>query len=344
MSLPESQLEGFGGAAMDESVVQDPEQGTAIAGLSPTQLALGRFRRDKLSMISFVIVVFYVVAGIAAPILVKTGVLVPVGPNSLHQNLLNIDLGGVPSGSWGGASLHHILGLEPRTGTDFLSRLWYGMTFSLAIAVSATILTMLIGTVLGIIAGAARGWGDAVIGRIVDLTLSFPQTLMLLALSAPGVALVAKVIHGSTADAFPNALYEVVVLALFGWPSVARLIRGQVLSLREREFIEAAKLFGASRRRMYFKEILPNLWAPVLVQFTLIMPAYVSAEAALGFLGVGIPKPTPTLGNIMNDAFGFATSDFPYFLYPALLLVIIVISFNLFGDGLRDALDPKADR
>jgi peptide/nickel transport system permease protein len=342
MSLPESQLEGFGGASLDESVVPDPAQGgTAIAGLSPTQLAVGRFRRDKLSMMSLVIVLFYVIAGIAAPILVKTGVLQPY---KLNQNLLNIELGGTPNGHWGGTSIHHILGLEPRTGTDLLGRLWYGLTFSLTIALSATILTMIIGTVLGIISGAARGWGDAIIGRIVDLTLSFPQTLMLLALSAPGVALVAKLIHGSVANAFPNALYEVVVLALFGWPSVARLIRGQVLSLREREFVDAAKLFGASRSRLYFKEILPNLWAPVLVQFTLIMPAYVSAEAALGFLGVGIPKPTPTLGNIMLDSFGFSASDFSYFFYPALLLVIIVISFNLLGDGLRDALDPKADR
>jgi peptide/nickel transport system permease protein len=125
---------------------------------------------------------------------------------------------------------------------------------------------------------------------------------------------------------------------------VARLIRGQVLSIREREFVDAARLLGASRRRIYFKEILPNLWAPVLVQFTLIMPAYVSAEAALGYLGVGIHPPTPTLGNILQDSVNFSGSDFAYFLYPAILLATIVVTFNLLGDGLRDALDPKADR
>jgi peptide/nickel transport system permease protein len=136
----------------------------------------------------------------------------------------------------------------------------------------------------------------------------------------------------------------IAVIAFANWPYVARLVRGQVLSLREREFVDAARLLGASRRRMYFKEILPNLWAPVLVQFTLIMPAYVSAEAALGYLGVGIHPPTPTLGNILQDSVNFSTADFPYFFYPALLLAIIVISFNLLGDGMRDALDPKADR
>jgi peptide/nickel transport system permease protein len=185
---------------------------------------------------------------------------------------------------------------------------------------------------------------DAVVGRLVDLTLSFPQTLMLLALSATGVALFAKFLPGNESDPLPNAVYEILVLGLFGWPSVARLIRGQVFSLREREFVDAARLLGASRRRIYFKEILPNLWAPVLVQFTLIMPAYVSAEAALGFLGVGIKPPTPTLGNILQDSVFFSGSDFSYFFYPALLLAIIVVSFNLLGDGLRDALDPKGDR
>jgi peptide/nickel transport system permease protein len=338
MSLSESQLEFREPPISNEMAQPDVK---VIAGLSPTQLALQRFRRDKLSMVSLVIVVFYVVAAILAPILVKFHVLKPL---DLHQNLLNVDLGGIPNGAWGGTSWHHILGLEPRTGTDFLSRMWYGLTFSLTIALTATIIAVVLGVVLGIISGFAGGFTDGVIGRSIDLTLSFPQTLMLLALSATGVALAAKLLPGSESDPFPNAVYEVLVLGLFGWPSVARLIRGQVLSLREREFVEAARALGASRGRLYFKEILPNLWAPVLVQFTLIMPAYVSTEAALGFLGVGIPKPTPTLGNILQDSVNFSGADFAYFFYPAALLAIIVVSFNLLGDGMRDALDPKADR
>jgi len=340
MSVPESQLEQLSTEPPVEPL-HVAEDAKAIEGKSPTQLAIARFRRDRLSMIAFWVTAFYVVAGILAPILVKFGVLRYAAND---QSLLNIELGGVPKGSWGGTSWDHILGVEPRTGTDLLARMWYGITFSLTIALAATIIAVVIGTVLGIISGFSGGWTDWGIGRFIDLTLSFPQTLMLLALSPIGVALLARFLHQGSLDDLPNAFYEVLVLGLFGWPSVARLIRGQVLSLREREFVDAARLLGASRRRLYFKEILPNVWAPVLVQFTLIMPAYVSTEAALSFLGVGIKPPTPTLGNILQDSVNFSGSDFAYFFYPALLLAIIVISFNLLGDGMSDALDPKADR
>jgi len=341
MSFPEGQLEQLDQLGTEPPLEPAAEGVKAVEGKSPTQLAIARFRRDRLSMVAFWVVMFYVVAGILAPILAATKVLKWNGDN---QNLLNIELGGVPKGSWGGVSWHHLLGVEPRTGTDLLARMWYGITFSLTIALTATIIAVIIGTVLGIVSGFAGGWVDWFIGRFIDLTLSFPQTLMLLALSATGVALFAKLFHADALDVMPNAVYEVLVLGLFGWPSVARLIRGQVLSLREREFVDAARLLGASRRRLYFKEMLPNLWAPVLVQFTLIMPAYVSAEAALSYLGVGIKPPTPTLGNILQDSVYFSRSDFPYFFYPALLLAIIVISFNLLGDGMTDALDPKGDR
>jgi len=340
MSVPESQLEQLSTENPMEPTHTGPEA-KSVEGKSPTQLAIGRFRRDKLSMLALAAVAFYVIAAIVAPIMVKLSV---IHPTAIDQTLLDPAMGSIPKGGWGGASWSHILGVEPLTGSDVLAQLWYGLTFSLLIALSATILAVVLGTVLGIVSGAAGGWVDATIGRLIDLTLSFPQTLMLLALSATGVALCAKFLPGSESDPFPNGFYEFLVLGLFGWPSVARLIRGQVLSIREREFVDAAKLLGASRTRLYFKEILPNLWAPVLVQFTLIMPAYVSAEAALGFLGVGIPKPTPTLGNILQKSVSYSGSDFPYFFYPALLLVLIVISFNLLGDGMRDALDPKGDR
>jgi peptide/nickel transport system permease protein len=121
-------------------------------------------------------------------------------------------------------------------------------------------------------------------------------------------------------------------------------VRGQVLSLREREFVDAARLMGAPRRRMYFKEILPNLWAPLLVYFTLTMPAYISAEAALSFLQVGVKPPTPTLGNILTDSISYSSADFFFFFMPALIIAVIVVSFNLVGDGLRDALDPRGAR
>jgi len=312
-----------------------------LKGRSPTRLAIGRFRRDKLSMISFAVVVLYVLAAIAAPFLVKFGVL---DPTTFHQDLTDPSTGGLPTGKLGGVSWDHPLGVEPQTGRDVLSRVWYGLTFSLAIALSATLIAIAVGAILGIIAGFTGGWIDALIGRSIDLTLSFPSTLMLLALSAMGIQLMADILPGDRSDPLPNGAYVVFVLALFGWPGIARIIRGQVLSVREREFVDAAVLLGASRRRIYFKEILPNLWAPLLVTFTLTMPAYISAEAALSYLGVGIIPPTPTLGNILKSSINYSSADFLFFFTPAFLIMIIVVSFNLLGDGIRDALDPKSAR
>jgi peptide/nickel transport system permease protein len=338
MSLQESQLESLENSPIDSGETS----GKVIAGLSPTQLAVKRFRRDKLSMISFTIVALYILAAIAAPFLVKFGVLDYKSYNN-SPKFLNIELGGIPKGQFGGISWDHPLGLEPGTGRDVLARLWYGITFSLAIALSATLIAVVIGTVMGIISGFTGGIVDSVIGRLIDLTLSFPQTLMLLALSGLMVAVLTDTLHVPRGD-IANGTYVVLVLAIFGWPGIARLIRGQVLSIREREFIDAARLLGASRRRLYFKEILPNLWAPLLVSFTLTMPAYISAEAALSYLSVGIKPPTPTLGNILKGSINYADGDFVFFFFPAFLIAIIVVSFNLLGDGIRDALDPKSDR
>lgn len=320
---------------------------TKVAGRSPTKLALARFRMDKLSMTAFVIVALFFLAGILAPILVMTGILDPTSfHNTGRTGQLTDPTTGLPSGKWGGISGDHWLGVEPGTGRDVLSRMWYGITFSLAIAISGALITVCVGTAVGIVAGASGGFVDAAIGRSIDLVLSFPVTLMLLALSSPGVVFLDDTLHlpSGPNGSFVNGLYVVLVLGVFGWPYVARLIRGQVLSLREREFVEASKLIGASRMRLYFKEILPNLWAPVLVIFTITMPTYVSAEAALNFLGVGIKPPTPTLGNLLTGSVSYASSDFFFFFFPAFLIMVIVVSFNLLGDGIRDALDPKGHR
>ena len=328
-NLQGEQVPGAGGSESDSA---------AVAGQSPTRLAVDRFRHDKLSMISFVVVVLYLLAAIAAPFLVKFGVL---DPTTFHQELTDPSTGGIPIGRLGGVSWEHPLGVEPSTGRDVLSRLWYGVTFSLAIALSAALISIVVGAVLGIISGFTGGWTDAFIGRFIDLTLSFPVTLMLLALSSIGIQLMADLLPGKFSDPLPNGAYVVIVLGAFGWPGIARIIRGQVLTVREREFVDAAVLLGASRSRIYFKEILPNLWAPLLVTFTLTMPAYISAEAALSYLGVGIHPPTPTLGNVLKGSINYSTADFFFFFTPAFLIMIIVVSFNLLGDGIRDALDPK---
>ncbi len=330
-------------SATESGAVADVSSQRTIEGRSPARLAFNRFRKDRLSMVSFVIVAGYLILAALAPILVKLGVL---DYASFHQSLLSPELGQIPKGGAGGISGSHPLGVEPGTGRDTLSLLWYGITFSLTIALTATVISLVIGAVLGIISGFSGGLVDATIGRLIDLTLSFPQTLILLALSTLGVAAIASIplVTGGQGGPMANGLYVVLVLGVFGWPVVARLIRGQVLSIREREFIEAATLMGASRWRIYFKEILPNVWAPLLVSFTLTMPTYISAEAALAYLGVGIKPPIPTLGNLLKISLPYSSSDFYYFFFPALLIAIIVVSFNLLGDGLRDALDPKSDR
>jgi peptide/nickel transport system permease protein len=335
MSIPASDLDSHAAAPLETGEVELAK----VAGRSPTQLALSRFRKDKLSMISFGIVVLYILAAIASPILYKMGVLTPL---KFHQDLLDVNLGNIPKGSWGGISRHHPLGVEPGTGRDVLSRVMLGITYSLTIALSATVLTIGFGALLGIISGFRGGFIDAVVGRFVDLTLSFPSTLMLLALSSMMVKLIHDKLHFG--PDLSNGFFVVVVLSIFGWPPICRVVRGQVLSLREREFVEAATLFGASRARIYFKEILPNLWAPLLVYFTLTMPAYISAEAALSYLNVGVKPPTPTLGNILTYSIGYSVADPVFFFAPAIILAVIVVSFNLMGDGIRDALDPKSSR
>jgi peptide/nickel transport system permease protein len=321
----------------------DADAGTVdVEGRSPLKLAWSRFRKDKIAMGALTVTVLFIVMAISSPILVKLGVL---NPQEFHNDLLAPETGFYPKGFWGGISIHHPMGVEPQTGRDVLSRLMLGATLSLTLALSGAIITVSIGTILGIIAGFTGGIVDAIVGRFIDLTLAFPLTLMLLGLSQVVVERMKAIgVPNGPNGSFVNGLYIVVVLSMFGWPPVARLIRGQVLSIREREFVDAAILMGASRRRIYFKEILPNLWAPLLVYFTLLMPAYVSAEAALAFLGVGIKNPTPTLGNVLNSAVQYAVGDFFFFFAPAAIIAAIVIAFNLLGDAARDALDPKGGR
>lgn len=315
-----------------------PVKESAIAGKSPTRLAYERFRADTKSMVAFWIVVAYLLLAIAAPFLVKFGVL---DPTSTDLSLL--DANTLAKDKWGGMSWDHPLGIVPGSGWDLMSRVWYGITFSLTIALVASLLAVVIGVVLGIIAGFSGGWTDTLIGRLIDLVLCFPQTLMLLALSTVGIAFLTDTLHVPSGDT-AQTVFVITVLAAFGWPGMARLIRGQVLSLREREFIDSARLLGASRRRLWFKEILPNLWAPIVVNYTLYLPAYISAEAALSYLQVSIKPPTPTLGNILRDSLLYAETAPLYFATPAILIALIVVAFNLLGDGLRDALDPKGNR
>jgi len=307
-----------------------------VEGRSLRQMAWGRLKKDKTFIISMIILILIVLIAIFAPLIV----------NALHLSAYDLDgsaiddSGGKPIGPWGGASVQHPLGVEWGTGRDIFARLLYGLRISLLIAASATIFTMVLGTIFGVIAGYARGFVDTAIGWLMDVILAFPFLLIILALSG---ALTQRLEEWGVPEGNPARItYLILVLGIFGWPYLARIIRGQVLSLREREFVESAVSIGASTPRILFKEILPNLWAPILVYATLLLPTYIGTEAVLSFLGVGILPPEPSFGAMLSESVKYFTLVPSYLFIPGTVLVILVVTFNLAGDSVRDALDPKA--
>jgi len=309
----------------------------AIVGLSPSRLALARFRRDKVAVVALYVVCFFVFVAIFAPVL--TGIF-NLSPYALDRRALN-DYGN-PIGRFGGASWNHPLGVEPGTGRDILGRLMYGARVSLLIGFIGTIVTTGVGLVLGMVSGLRRGLLDSVITRVADLTLAFPSLLLIIALNRPLTQRLESM--GVPKGNFARMTYIILVLTVFGWVYMARLIRGQVLSLREREFVEAARSFGASNTHIVFKQLLPNLWAQVIVFATLSLPGYVAVEASLSFLGIGLMAPAASWGIMLGDSVKYYRADPTYLLIPGVTLMILVMAFNLMGDGLRDAVDPKSDR
>jgi ABC-type dipeptide/oligopeptide/nickel transport system permease subunit len=289
-----------------------------------------RLRRDKVAMGGGVVVVLLILMAIIGPHVVGD-------PNVYHSNLIDPTYLR-PTGTFGGISMAHPLGVEPETGRDVLARIVDGAQYSLLIAFLATVLAVTIGTFMGIVAGYFGGWVDAVIARAMDVFLAFPLLVFALAL--------AGVIPSSGFGLSGNSLRIAVlifVIGFFAWPYIGRIIRGQTLSLREREFVDAARSLGARGPYILFRELLPNLVAPILVYSTLLIPTNILFEAALEYLGVGLYVPTPTWGQMLANAVQnqYYSIDPEYMLVPGVTIFITVMAFNLFGDGLRDALDPK---
>jgi peptide/nickel transport system permease protein len=302
-----------------------------IEGRSLSQIAWGRLRKDKVALAGGVFIVLLVLIAIFAPLIVK---ITGGDPNVYHADLVDPAIG--PYGSFGGMSWEHPMGVEPVTGRDIFSRVVYGTRISLLIALLATLLSVVIGTVFGIISGFFGGWVDAVVSRIMDMFLAFPLLVFAIALSGvfPDEA------FGLSGAPLKLCLL-IFVIGFFNWPYIGRIVRGQTISLREREYVEAARSLGAKRPYILFTELLPNLLAPILVYATLIIPTNILFEAALSFLGVGVPPPTPTWGGMLSEAVNFYT--LPHFMFwPGLAIFATVLAFNLFGDGLRDAFDPRS--
>jgi len=309
-----------------------------MVGRSIRQIVWARLRRDRIAMICLLVLIAYYLIGMLGPIV---GPALGLDPYAFDRAAIS-NLGGRPVLPNGGISAEHPFGVEWGTGRDILSQLLWGLRISLVVATTATLLTVTIGVTVGIVAGYAGGWVDLLIGRFMDLVLAFPFILIVLALSN---VLTDRIIDLGVPPGTPSRIvYLILVISVFGWPYLARIVRGQVISLREREFVEAAVSMGSSRRRILFTEILPNLWAPIIVYTTLLLPAYIGFEAALSFLGVGVIPPDTTFGAMLANSVNYFTNVPSYLFIPGTILAVLVVSFNLLGDALRDALDPRVTR
>lgn len=294
----------------------------AIPGRTPLQLAWARLRRDRVSMASLIFIVLLCLVAIFAPLLTA---IIGHGPNAQYS-ATGLNAFGNPVGP----SARFLLGTD-QLGRDVLSRVIYGSRVSLEIGIGATAIALALGIVIGLLAGYYGGPVDVVLSRFMDILLSFPVLLFALALIAR---------FG------PSLKIVLFVVAFFSWPYIGRLVRGQVIGLREREFVEAARAMGSGDLRIMFVEIAPNLIALAIVYATLLIPVNIVLEATLSYLGLGVQPPTASWGNMISDAQSgdLFTIAWWFLLFPALALFLTTLAFNLLGDGLRDALDPRHGR
>jgi peptide/nickel transport system permease protein len=292
----------------------------AIEGRSPLRLALARLRRDRVAVASAVVIVLLIVVALAAPLIAH---LVGHDPTTQYR-----DTGLTPAGLPVGPNRHFLFGTD-NLGRDVFVRVVYGTRISLLVGVVSTVLAIALGVVIGVTAGYYQGAVDTVLARFMDVVLSFPFLLFAIAL---------------VSVAGPSIVVSVGVIAFFSWAAVGRIVRGQTLSIREREYVEAARSLGASDLRIMFVDVLPNLIAPVIVYTTLLIPTAIVFEATLSFLGMGVVPPTPTWGNMLSDSLQYYQVAWWFILFPGLALLVTTLAFNLLGDGVRDALDPATER
>src|ERR1700733_12213998 len=318
MAVPIDVATGPGGPEPDAPL---SVSGKAIEGRSLGQIARMRVGRDKVARGGGAVVVFLILVAIIGPHVVQN-------PNVYNSNLINPTFL-KPNGAFGGISLAHPLGVEPAPGP------------ALRIAFLAPVLAGGIGTFFGVVAGYFGGWVDSLIARAMDVFLAFP--LLVFALPLAGV--IPSSAFGLSGNSLRIAVL-IFVIGFFNWPYMGRIIRGQTLSLREREFVDGARSMGARGPYILFRELLPNLVGPILVYSTLLIPTNILFEAALSYLGVGIIPPAPSWGAMLSDAVqnGYFSIDPMYMIIPGVAIFITVVAFNLFGDGLRDALDPRSSR
>lgn len=286
-----------------------------------------QLRRDPWALAGLIVVAVFVLAAIFAPLITAIN-----GQNPYDYNLHALDSSGAPKGWGGGISWQHWFGVEPLTGRDLFSIVVYGGRLSLSVGVLATLVAVAIGVLVGLTAGYFGGWYDRVASRVVDVLLGFPALIFIIALTA--------VVSAN----FPRPVLIVLVMGFFSWPSVARVVRGQVLSLKQRTFVVASEAMGAGDGHVLWRQLLPNVGATIIVYATILVPSMIGFEAALSFLGVGVPPPTPSWGRAIGTSVQWFSTDPGYLVFPGGALFLITLGLNAFGDGLRDALDPRTSR
>jgi peptide/nickel transport system permease protein len=291
-----------------------------IEGRSPLRLAFARLRRDRVAVVSAATILVLIAVALAAPLIAH---LVGHDPTTQYR-----DTGLTPAGLPIGPSRHFLFGTD-NLGRDVFVRVVYGTRISLLVGVLSTVLAIVLGVVIGVTAGYFQGATDTILARFMDVILSFPFLLFAIAL---------------VSVAGPSITVSVLVIAFFSWAAVGRIVRGQTLSIREREYVEAARSLGAGDLRIMVVDVLPNLVAPVIVYTTLLIPTAIVFEATLSFLGMGVVPPTPTWGNMLSDSLQYYQVAWWFVLFPGLALLITTLAFNLLGDSVRDALDPGTER
>jgi peptide/nickel transport system permease protein len=286
---------------------------------------LQRLGADRGAVLGVVLIVVFVLVAALAPLVVRLS-----GHNPYDYDTGALAGSGAPAGSFGGISGDHWFGVEPLTGRDLFAVVVYGARTSILVGVSATVVSVVLGVLVGLVAGYAGGWTDRLLSRATDVVFGFPGLIFMIALGAIAPAWL------------PKSALIVLVIGFFGWPPIARVVRGQTLLLVQRNYVVASRAAGAGAAHLVFRQILPNLTATVIVFATISIPGKIGAEAALSFLGVGVPPPTPAWGRSIGEAISWVQTDPMFLIFPGAALFAITLAFNLFGDGLRDALDPRS--
>ncbi|GAA2248232.1 ABC transporter permease [Streptomyces indiaensis] len=306
-----------------EAAVTDP----AVPAASGARQFWRRLRTQRAALAAAGVVALLVLVALAAPLLTAVE---GQDPTTYHPSLVDSARGGVPVGPLGGASADHWFGVEPQTGRDLFARLVYGARVSLGVALAATVVQVAIGITLGVAAALGKRWVDQLLSRFTDVMVAMPLMIMALALLA--------IVPAS----FPRPVLVALVIGLIGWGNIARIVRAQTLTLKELDYVAAARLSGWGTWSIARRELLPGIAAPVITYAALLVPTNITVEAALSFLGVGVKPPTPSWGQMLTAADVWYQAAPQYLLLPAGALFVTVLALTVLGDGVRTALDPRA--